>query len=90
MSIGYFIAITILMIGACVFLKVHRTAPKKFFEFIENFFIFLDEFQKKSWFNFCSALDLLFRIRIFYINCKTSLSVGKTNNIILVYLFHMQ
>lgn len=90
MPIGNFIAITILMVGASIFLEIHIAATEEFFEFIENFFVFLDKLEKKSWLNFCSSLDLLFGIRIFHIDCEASLSINKTDDIIWCYLFHMQ
>lgn len=87
-SIGYFIAITILMIGTGIFLKIHVTAPKVFFQCLEDFFVSLDQLQKKPWFYFCSSLDLFIRIRILHINCEASFSVNKTNDIIWRYFLH--
>ncbi len=70
------------MVDTCIFLEIHIATSEKFLQLIKNFFVFLDKFEIKSRFNFCSSLDLLSGIRIFHINCETSFSINKTNDII--------
>src|SRR3989344_1255280 len=82
-AIRYLIAVTILMIRPCIFLKIHISATKEIFQLIQDIFIFFDEFNIKPWFGFHPSFNFFIILRILYVNCEASFTVYQPDNIII-------
>ena len=80
--------ITVLMIGTCIFLKVHTPTSEKTLQCKENFFIALDEFDVEFWFYFYPPNGFAHHVWIPDIDGKASFSVYQSNYIFWTKIFH--
>ena len=69
------ITVTILVIFSFITLKVHVSASKEFFQFVQNCLVAFDEFYVEPWFYFYSSYDFLLFFWITDIHRKTSFSI---------------
>ena len=77
-----FVAITMLMIRASIFLKVDTSASEEIFECRENVFVLLDEFYVEFWLYDHSPSDFLLRIWISHVDREASFTIHESDNIL--------
>ena len=76
-----FVAITMLMIRACVFLKVDTSRSEEIFECIENVFVAFNEFDIEFWFYNDSSSDSFLYVRISHVDSEASFTIYEPDNI---------
>lgn len=78
------VSVAILMIEACIFLKIHTSTSEKLFQRVQDILIFLDKFDVKLRLNDYSSPHLCFFINISYIDSEASFTIHEAHNIIRV------
>ena len=76
-----FIAVTMLVIRARVFLKVDTSRSEEIFESIENFFVAFNEFYVEFWLYNDSPSNSFLHVRISHVDSKASFTIHEPDNI---------
>lgn len=75
------VAIAMLMVGACIFLKIYAATTKELFKGVKNIFIPLYELEIKLWLHADPPFHGSDRIKILYVDSKTAFPIYETYNV---------